>query len=139
MDRLPTIEAIRARLERIGMCATGPDAFDHPVIWLAKVYAGRVGNEVPTIDASGQSIIKIVPATLELRARCAEAVARFLEPTLKSLEVKGEIEHKIPPVVDYANLPVLALPARPSAAPAMRMKRGANGSNGNGKHAPRPA
>lgn len=60
---------------------------DHPVIFMAKVYWGKLKLEREVIVPGGKIKIVKVEATPELRVRCAAEVAQYLEPKRKALEI----------------------------------------------------
>ena len=96
---------LRAQLEALGMGQRGQRGFDHPVVWMTKVYAGLVTMEV--VNKEGD--IERVAATPELRVRCATEVAQYLEPKRKAMEVSGPGGEPLGiPLVDLTSLPELS-------------------------------
>jgi len=128
---MDSTDKLIADLQRIGM--SKPDGFDHPVIFLAKVYAGQIGIERREPNGLGVMETLTFPATIELRAKCAMAVAEFIEAKLKALEVSGAVVVEVPPRIDYRNLPIIDV-TPPKAA---RISGNGNGNGHKRKTAPR--
>ena len=76
-------------LEAVGMNTS----FDNPVVFMAKVYAGQVPGKI----------------SLQLKAFCADKVASYIYPRLKSVEFKQAPD--APAVFDVSQLPTETLEA----------------------------
>ena len=91
---------LREQLDALGMGKT----FDHPIAWMTKVYAGQLKMQTRVTGPTGNPVMADIPASPEIRARCAAEVAEYLEPKRKSLDV-GMLQQVKMEIVTVARCP----------------------------------
>jgi len=72
---------------------------DHPVLFLTRVYIGSFTMPVivtETTEDGPQQVVRDLPATPELRVKCAAEVANYLEPKRKAIEHTGADGEPLP-------------------------------------------